>query len=82
MKYCFMILVLCTLFCACAAKDKGYYAYRENGVLEEEFDMLLAPQMDYETEIPYEDQIKNTKPKTKGSVKLAKPPKQTAEAKK
>ena len=76
-KYFFIILVLCISFCACATKDKGYYSYRENGVLEEEFDMLLAPQMDYETEIPYEDQIKNTKPKTKGSVKLAKPPKQT-----
>ena len=47
---------------------------RENGVLEEEFDLLMAPQMDYEEDIPYEDQIKavqKTAPKT--TVKLAKP---------
>ncbi len=76
MKYCFIILLVCALFCACTSrKDEGYYYYRENGVLEEEFDLLLAPQMDYETEVPYEDQIKNTKTKSKDAVKVAKPQK-------
>jgi len=61
MKYCFMILVLCTLLCACASKkDDGYYYYKNDGVLEEEFDLLIAPKMDYDNVIPYEEQIKNT----------------------
>lgn len=84
MKYCFMILTLCVLLCACATtKDEGYYYYKENGVLEEEFDLLVAPQMDYEEEIPYEDQLKainETKDKT--TVKLAKQKKPQKPAKK
>lgn len=76
MKYLFMIFTLCVLFCACSntqQKDDGYYYYKENGVLEEEFDLLVAPQMDYEEEIPYEDQIKAIQNTTgKESVKLAK----------
>ena len=60
MKYCFMILALCVLFCACGSKkDDGYYSYRNNGVLEEEFDLLVAPNMDYESDVPYEKQIQN-----------------------
>ena len=85
MKHCFMILLVCALFCACtsssssAKKDDGYYSYKENGVLEEEFDLLLAPQMDYEEEIPYEEQMKASKQLTgKESVKLAKPQKKPA----
>ncbi|MBO7604908.1 MAG: hypothetical protein J6S61_00380 [Elusimicrobiaceae bacterium] len=78
MKYCFMILTLCVLFCACSYTqeqvDDGYYYNKENGVLEEEFDLLVAPQMDYEKEIPYEDQIKAINEVSgKESVKLAKP---------
>ncbi len=61
MKYCFMILVLCTLLCACASKkDDGYYSYKNGGILEEEFDLLIAPKMDYDNVMPYEEQIKNT----------------------
>ncbi len=75
MKCFFTIIVISVLFCACVGRrDEGYYSYKENGVLEEEFDLLVAPQMDYEEEIPYEDQIKaiqKTAPKT--TVKLAKP---------
>jgi len=74
MKYFFMILMICILFCACTArKDKGYYSYKENGVLEEEFDLLVAPQMDYEESIPYEQQIEAIqKTKPKQTVKMAK----------
>ncbi len=77
MKYFFMVLTLCVLLCACnSRKDEGYYYYKENGVLEEEFDLLVAPQMDYEEEIPYENQIKEiNKTKDKTTVKLAKPQK-------
>lgn len=77
MKYFLTILAICVLFCACSGstkKDKGHYSYKENGVLEEEFDLLIAPQMDYEEDIPYEEQIKaiqKTAPKT--TVKLAQP---------
>ena len=84
MKYFFMILTLCVLFCACTSrKDDGYYNYRENGVLEEEFDMLVAPQMDYEEDIPYEEQIKViNKTPGKNTVKLGKPIKQPKPEKK
>ena len=79
MKYFFMILTLCVLFCACSytqQQDDGYYYYKENGVLEEEFDLLVAPQMDYEEEIPYEEQLRAIQETTgKESVKLAKPEK-------
>ena len=74
-----MILTLCVLFCACSytqQQDDGYYYYKENGVLEEEFDLLVAPQMDYEEEIPYEEQLRAIQETTgKESVKLAKPEK-------
>ena len=79
MKYFFMILTLCVLFCACSytqQQDDGYYYYKENGVLEEEFDLLVAPKMDYEEEIPYEEQLRAIQETTgKESVKLAKPEK-------
>lgn len=58
MKYCLIILALCLLFCACA-KDRGYYAYKNNGILEEEFDILVAPSRDYANEVSYEHQIRN-----------------------
>ena len=84
MKYFLMILAVCILFCACSSRraDEGYYSYKENGILEEEFDLLIAPQMDYEEEIPYEEQIKAIKhtPK-KQTVKLAKPQKKPIAAK-
>jgi len=75
MKYFFMIFTLCVLLCACTSrKDDGYYQYKENGVLVEEFDLLVAPQMDYEEDIPYEEQIKAiNKTNTKNAVKLGKP---------
>ena len=60
MKYCFTILALCFLLCACSAKkDDGYYSYNVGNVKEEEFDLLIAPNMDYTSDIPYEQQIKN-----------------------
>lgn len=60
MKYCFMILALGILLCACAnKKDDGYYSYKTDGVVEEEFDLLVAPNMDYTSDISYEQQIKN-----------------------
>ena len=77
-----MILALCVLFCACSAKkDTGYYSYKTDGVLEEEFDLLVAPNMDYESDIPYEQQIKNNVkkelPKAEQTAKpKAKPKKQ------
>ena len=75
MKYCFMILALCVLFCACGSKkDNGYYSYKTDGVLEEEFDLLIAPNMDYTSDIPYEQQIKNNiKAETSKYSKTEKP---------
>ena len=84
MKYFFTILAVCILFCACTStkKDNGYYSYKENGVLEEEFDLLAAPQMDYEENISYEEQIKLVeKTPAKTTVKLAKPKSQKPQKK-
>lgn len=83
MKHCLMILTISILFCACSSAEKaddGYYSYKENGVLEEEFDLLVAPAMDYEQDIPYEQQIQNTgktntvKPSNKPQAKPQKQP--------
>ena len=82
MKYCLTILVLCVLFCACSGskKDSGYYSYRDNGIKEEEFDLLIAPNLDYMSDIPYEQQLKNgikeELPKEERTKPKAKPQKQ------
>lgn len=57
MKYCLIILALCLSFCACG-RDSGYYSYKSHGVLEEEFDVLVAPTREYANEVSYEHQIK------------------------
>ena len=77
MKHCLMLLTLCALFCACSSSqkaDEGYYSYTENGVLEEEFDLLVAPKMDYEKDIPYEDQIKEVTAKEAATKNTNKKP--------
>ena len=57
-------------------KVKAGYNAQQGDILDEEFDLLVAPEYDYETEIPYEVQIKNTPTdkngkavKTKGAKK-------------
>ena len=63
MKHYLLILFVAVLFCACSSSqktDEGYYSHTENGVLEEEFDLLVAPKMDYEKDVPYEEQLKIT----------------------
>ena len=61
MKYCLTVLALCFLLCACSSnkKDSGYYSYNDNGIKEEEFDLLIAPNLDYTSDIPYEQQLKS-----------------------
>ena len=81
MKNCLLILFVVALFCACSSAqktDEGYYSYTENGILEEEFDLLVAPKMDYEKDVPYEEQLKltdtkNGAPKTTGKKPTKKP---------
>lgn len=90
MKY--LIVVLAALFvlggCSSSAKkeDASYkntvkagYNAQTGDILDEEFDTLIAPEYDYETEVPYEVQIKNsssvnTNTKTAKQAKSAKKP--------
>ncbi len=67
MKHYLLILFVCAVMCACSSSQKaddGYYSYSKDGVLEEEFDLLVAPKMDYERDVPYEEQIKNANQKS------------------
>ncbi|MCR5505327.1 MAG: hypothetical protein K6E94_07295 [Elusimicrobiaceae bacterium] len=67
MKHYLLILFVCAVMCACSSSQKaddGYYSYSKDGVLEEEFDLLVAPKMDYEKDVPYEEQIKNANQKS------------------
>jgi len=81
MKHYLLILFVCAVMCACSSSatktDDGYYSYTNNGVLEEEFDLLVAPKMDYESDVPYEEQLKNVNPKsvkTNTATKTSKKP--------
>ena len=43
-----------------------------NVIVDEEFDLLVAPEYDYETEVPYAEQIKN-EPEKKQAKSAKKP---------
>ena len=51
-----------------SAEDKT----QGNVIIDEEFDLLVAPEYDYETEVPYAEQIKNQP--VKKQAKSAKKP--------
>lgn len=53
--------------------DKAAMTTETGAIVDEEFDLLVAPEYDYESDVPYADQIQN-KPaadKTKTSKKPA-----------
>ena len=84
MKHYLLILFVCAVLCACSSSqttDEGYYSYTKDGVLEEEFDLLVAPKMDYEKDVPYEEQLKNVSPKSEKTNTTAKPAKKPAATK-
>ncbi|MBQ4494113.1 MAG: hypothetical protein II972_05930 [Elusimicrobiaceae bacterium] len=80
MKY--FLAILATLFVlGCASsqnQNSGSIMNSKNVVYDEEFDLLVAPEYDYESEVPYAEQIKITTKTTNVSVNntTAKPAKQ------
>lgn len=92
MKQTILFLAVALIFAGCASSstkdnsaqtsDSKRHAYTENGIVDEEFDLLIAPEYDYETEVPYEEQIKNTPVTKKGAVAkpVVKPTKKPATA--
>ena len=92
MKYLLMIAISLAVMGGCASgsakgeEDAKYSnkvsaeeAAQGSFIVDEEFDLLVAPEYDYETEVPYAEQIKNQP--VKKQAKSAKKPaavKQTA----
>ena len=62
MKY--FLAILASLFilgCASSQKQSDTSKYdTQKGVVDQEFDLLIAPEYDYESDVPYAEQIKVT----------------------
>jgi len=83
MRYFLVLLVICFAFYGCSSspsskRSKGRYVTEHvDGIVDEEYDLIIAPQYDYGTSVRYEDQIK-VQPTTKsGAKKSASKPKAT-----
>ena len=80
MKY--ILVAVSALFllggCTSANKkaDNAQPAQQQPQIVDEEFDLLVAPEYDYESDVAYEDQLKNDQPvqPASGAVKPAKKP--------
>jgi len=63
---------------ACSSAQKKSAAQqsapKEPEIVDEEFDLLVAPEYDYDSDVPYADQIKNNQPESKIGGKPAKKP--------
>lgn len=84
MKYCLAILAsLFVLGCVSPSQksEEARFSNSQNAVYDEEFDLLIAPEYDYESDVPYAEQIKITTKTTGVSVNTAKPAKQPAATK-
>lgn len=79
MKYLVVFAAALFIFGGCSSsakkEDASYknkvqadYNAQQGDILDEEFDLLVAPEYDYETEVPYEVQIKNTPAKQNGKA--------------
>jgi uncharacterized protein YceK len=84
MKYIavFMASFLVLGGCASSSSSKSakenqnaVYSAETEGIMDEEFDLLIAPEYDYETDIPYEVQIKSKQQAKKSAKKPAAKPK-------
>jgi len=83
MKYILVLLAFVLVIGGCSSSKKTkttdgslttYTMYQGNYIVDQEFDLLVAPEYDYQTQIKYEDQIKNNRSATKGTA-AAKPAK-------
>jgi PBP1b-binding outer membrane lipoprotein LpoB len=70
MKYRIMITLSALLLCGCAAQETkaAKAANASRTIIDEEFDLLIAPEYAYDKDIPYEQQIM-TAPKSGASPK-------------
>ena len=62
MKY-FLVLLASLFILGCASsqnKDSAKNYNNKKGVVDQEFDLLIAPEYDYESDVPYAEQIKIT----------------------
>lgn len=77
MKY--FLVILTTLFilgCASSqnSSNKSSSYNNKNGIVDQEFDLLIAPEYDYESDVPYAEQIKvTTKSTAVSTTKTSKP---------
>ena len=70
MKY-FLAILAGLFLLGCAAsqnKEEGRLFNSKNAISDEEFDLLIAPEYDYESDVPYAEQIKVTTKTTDVSV--------------
>ena len=62
MKY-FLVILTSLFILGCASsqgKDNTSKYSNKKGVVDQEFDLLVAPEYDYESDVPYAEQIKVT----------------------
>lgn len=76
MKY-FLVILTSLFILGCASSQNSNSANNYNskkGIVDQEFDLLIAPEYDYESDVPYAEQIKvTTKSTAVSTTKTAKP---------
>lgn len=81
MKY-FLAILAGFLIMGCATSQNTgstNTSKNKNAIVDEEFDLLIAPEYDYESDVPYAEQIKvTTKTTSVSTSKVEKPAKQPA----
>ncbi len=77
MKYFLVILTSLFILGCASSQNKGSaskYNNSKNGIVDQEFDLLIAPEYDYESDVPYAEQIKvTTKSTAISTTKTSKP---------
>ena len=83
MKYFLAILAsLCVLGCVSSQNQGGAKASKtKTAIVDEEFDSRVAPEYDYEANVPYAQQIKLTTDNSASNKNASKPSKQPAATK-
>ncbi len=84
MKYIALTIAALFLMGGCSSADKKTAnqpagTQLQDNIIDEEFDLLVAPEYDYEKDVPYSEQIKNT---ADAKTKTVKPSKKPAAVKK
>lgn len=79
MKYIALTIAALFLMVGCSSAGKNASTQPANtelqdNIIDEEFDLLVAPEYDYEKDIPYSQQIKNTDDAQAKTVKPSKKP--------